>query len=382
MSWFGDRVHGWVTFGKEGSAAVAELESNLQAGAQEQAGPSLILLVNDAAGIAAFQMHSFRDAEEARTFIEYWFPNCQEGGIIAFWGLTQEPASAATANGRRLEPVVLIRDERRSGVVYMFSFGEMEAARGFLRDEVAKGLLLDSVMLYLASTVSIETDARGRLRLNPETAPNLVELETAAVVQPVAIAPSTVEAVQQPALQQSETEIPEPATEADAPIPVVEPEVQTPEPAMVVEPAVAEEQEQVLAAVRAPVEASGKVEWPAEETPWIAPEVAETVSMTNWLDVGEKKVQPAKRAKNRNGAAKERRGPGPAAKRTEVPGVYQKLFGASSAEEPTPETRAEDSDVAETKFDIHTEVSKVLELKRWEEHNRPFEGFDSPPGRF
>lgn len=34
------------------------------------------------------------------------------------------------------------------------------------------------------------------------------------------------------------------------------------------------------------------------------------------------------------------------------------------------------------KYDIAHEVARLLENRRWEKREEPFQGFDSPPGRF
>ncbi len=39
-------------------------------------------------------------------------------------------------------------------------------------------------------------------------------------------------------------------------------------------------------------------------------------------------------------------------------------------------------DDSETKPEAAFDISRVLKVKRWEVHEGPFEGFNSPPGRF
>ena len=160
---------GWLarlSFGKGGTAlAEAERED-----AESMAsGPPLMVLVNDASGRASFKTHVFDDAESATEWVRYWFPKEAADGVTAFWALTAQPEGGIEA----AEAVAMIRDTSRDGVVYLFSFVDMNSAQTFLRDEVTRGTKLDAMLLYWAVQVKRETDRWGKLILTPSTPPGV-----------------------------------------------------------------------------------------------------------------------------------------------------------------------------------------------------------------
>jgi len=160
---------GWLarlSFGKGGTAlAEAERED-----AESMAsGPPLMVLVNDASGRASFKTHVFDDAESATEWVRYWFPKEAADGMTAFWALTAQPEGGIDA----AEAVAMIRDTSRDGVVYLFSFVDMNSAQTFLRDEVTRGTKLDAMLLYWAVQVKRETDRWGKLILTPSTPPGV-----------------------------------------------------------------------------------------------------------------------------------------------------------------------------------------------------------------
>ena len=57
-----------------------------------------------------------------------------EDGLTAFWAMTEQPSIDSGA-----EPLVMISDVSRDGVVYLFSFVDIESAQTFLRDEEERG---------------------------------------------------------------------------------------------------------------------------------------------------------------------------------------------------------------------------------------------------
>jgi hypothetical protein len=176
MSWI-DRL---ASFRKGGSAVAEAIREDPINGAAKDS-PPLICLVNDASGRASFKTHVFADADSATDFVQYWFPNQSEGGMIAFWAMTYEPLDPSL--DAPAEPLVMIRDLRRDGVVYLFSFSDAESAQAFLRDEVQHGTDLGSMMLYWAVSVRMAADPWGKMRLTPSLPPGTlqnVELDASA----------------------------------------------------------------------------------------------------------------------------------------------------------------------------------------------------------
>jgi hypothetical protein len=157
---------GWLklSFGK-GGTAVAERET-AESAPEAPSGPPIIVLVNDAAGRAAFKEYVFYDVEAATDWVSYWFPHQTEDGMIAFWAMPEEPESDAA------EPLVIIRDTARQGVVYMFSFANLAAAEGFIGEEADHGTDPESMVLYWAVPVKREFDHLGKIRLTPSTPPS------------------------------------------------------------------------------------------------------------------------------------------------------------------------------------------------------------------
>jgi hypothetical protein len=168
MSWI-DRL---APFRKGGSAVAEAIREDPVNGAAKDT-PPLICLVNDASGRASFKTHFFADAESATDFVQYWFPNQSEGGMIAFWAMTYEPLDPSLDTPA--EPLVMIRDLRRDGVVYLFSFSDADSAQAFLRDEVQHGTDLGSMMLYWAVPVRMAADPWGKMTLTPALPPGTLE---------------------------------------------------------------------------------------------------------------------------------------------------------------------------------------------------------------
>ena len=65
----------------------------------------------------------------------------------------------------------MVRDLRRDGVVYLFSFTDIESAHAFLRDEVQHGTDLASMILYWAVPVRMAADSAGQMSLTPSAPP-------------------------------------------------------------------------------------------------------------------------------------------------------------------------------------------------------------------
>jgi hypothetical protein len=162
---------GWLklSFGK-GGTAVAERETAVSE-PQVPSGPPIIVLVNDASGRASFKEYVFHDIEAATDWVGYWFPHQNEDGMIAFWAMPEQPESSLA------EPLVLIRDDAREGVVYMFSFANLTAADEFIAQEADHGTDPDSIVLHWAVPVKREFDQFGKIFLTPSTPPTSSDFE-------------------------------------------------------------------------------------------------------------------------------------------------------------------------------------------------------------
>jgi hypothetical protein len=63
----------------------------------------------------------------------------------------------------------------RDGVVYLFSFSDIDSAQAFLREEVEHGTDLASMMLYWAVPVRMEADPWGKMMLTPSLPPGTIQ---------------------------------------------------------------------------------------------------------------------------------------------------------------------------------------------------------------
>jgi hypothetical protein len=176
MSWLEGRLPKWGPFGG-GSTAVLDREEAPEPALPDNSSPQLMILVNDASGMACFKTHTFPDAQSATEFILYWFRHDTDG-FSAFWAMTEEPRSGVdTVSGAIAEPLVMIKDAHRVDVVYSFSFVDIESAQAFARDEVGNGTDLGQITLYWAVPVRLATDARGETMLTPSVPPGAVSEE-------------------------------------------------------------------------------------------------------------------------------------------------------------------------------------------------------------
>jgi hypothetical protein len=149
--------------------------------------PPLMVLTSDAAGPSVRRLHHFPDAEAAAAHIQFWFPVSERSSVIAFWALTEEPATAEAAgenNGEvesacamadsappiEVEAVVLIRHQNQ-GSVYPFSFVDMETANRFIRQEAKRGLDLRSVLVFWGAFVRIDSAPNGEVTITPAAPP-------------------------------------------------------------------------------------------------------------------------------------------------------------------------------------------------------------------
>ena len=168
---------GWLarlSFGRGGTALAEAEREEAQSKPRTSSGPQLMVLVNDASGRASFKTHVFDDAESATEWVRYWFPIEAQDGITAFWAMTELPEGGTDSGA---EPLVMVRDTSRDGVVYLFSFVDIDSAQAFLRDEVERGTNPDAMLLYWAVQVKREIDRWGKLTLTPSTPPGVAAFE-------------------------------------------------------------------------------------------------------------------------------------------------------------------------------------------------------------
>lgn len=140
--------------------------------------PHLFMLTPDAAGIAAYQISQYATAQEAEAYLDEHLRGEIREGTIVFWGLTWLPAPSD--DGDMVEPVVLIRDIRRQGQVYTFSFADVGSAYDFIRHEMKAGLDLGQVSIYWALQARIMVDFWGRATIVPPNPPRRARMQIVA----------------------------------------------------------------------------------------------------------------------------------------------------------------------------------------------------------
>jgi hypothetical protein len=136
--------------------------------------PPLVLLTSDTAGLAALTARRFDDVVEAAEYIGRWNHRTSGGTVYPFWALPGKPGTdPRSPSDERGEPIVLIKDEEREGVVYPFSFSDMMTALMFVRQEITSGLQFDRIFVYWAVPVKVTVDGAGRTVLNPGAPPQI-----------------------------------------------------------------------------------------------------------------------------------------------------------------------------------------------------------------
>ena len=131
---------------------------------------NLMMLMPDASGIATYQQHTFIAASDAEAYLVSILRGDVQEGTIMFWALTWRPSD----NGHRdveAEPVVLIRDPSRPGVVYTFSFVDLDSAYDFVRHEMKAGLDLNQTAIFWAVPAEATANHWGEITVSPSKAP-------------------------------------------------------------------------------------------------------------------------------------------------------------------------------------------------------------------
>lgn len=352
MGGFGLRLLGRRLFNRESRSERGEIAQELpphQRTSPHRSTP-LILLVPDATALHLFRLYAFDSAEAAKESVRTWFLPEAELGIIGFWALHEEPGSVTD---RPWEVVVLIRDLREPGLVYPFSFVEMEAAHQFLRQEASQGLDLGLALLYNAVPVLIGFDDFGDVYVVPPYPPAPAKREIKVALR------FAVEAT--------------PDAEIEGAIPPAPPEeVEAPE------------------AWTTPAEAEGdeplQQELRGENTP------AEPITEPSRIEIALHDRRTEEPAEDRPDDARASAPPAvdvPPQRDSEPPGrerIAEEVPTKAEEAEGAPkdgedrEKRADPEDLERP--DIAEVVAKVLRVKRWESREGPFQGFGSPPGKF
>ncbi len=349
--------------------------------------PPLLMLLPDAVGIASYGCLTFPDAEAATSFMDDRFRGQIEDGMIAFWAFTRDP------NFRRgraaAEPLLIVRDAGRPGVVYPFSFANTQLAYDFIRKEMEHGLQLWQVALYWAVTVNVSVDSWGQSSVSPSVSPSVPPAGATATATP-----SRAGAGAAPADLERHLPLME-AWESGRPHPIGGPTrvVRRQEP-----PARG-------AGANGTPETNGiggrqlHPEAPRPEAPRLTedvtpiaprnghhpPEVGEPAA-----DAEEAVTRAIEEALQIVRGERKRRHPRPELPEDEASaGVGQTEFsghpraaGGAGRDDP-PDVPAPDDDLDESALhEMIDEMERFRRHQRWEDQRGPFKGFGSPPGKF
>jgi hypothetical protein len=334
MRWLRDRIPGWRRNQRPEEPAAEQPVPEQpvpEQPVQKPAAPGferprLVLLVHDAAGPASYQLHSFEDEAEAAAFVQFWFPGDIDHGVIAFWASHKEPEVGA--GERAVEVVVLVRDETRPKTVCPFSFADMDLAQSWVARESDRGLNADQLLMYWAVPARISRDHWGRVHLWPS--------------EPPALRPQ--------------------GRLATPTKPVFEPNPRS---------------------RRSQARASENEEAPFEERLALPDEL-----------LAPKEVEETAQAMDTPAEAS---APDDAAQAGEVPATFEEMAADLLPETPAETSAAADAPPVDEEpaafeeaepesddeaFEPCEEIDDLLRRRRWEQHEGPFRGFGSPPGKF
>jgi hypothetical protein len=392
MAWLG-------TLRKKTSRDEVEEEEEVQEAQPQPSGPSLVLLIPNVAGVGAFRLVAFPDAQSAAEYIDSSVLPQVRSGLTAFWALHREPPPK-TPQGSG-EALVLIRSAAGSDVVYVVSFVDLESAESFARFEVKRGLDIGLVMIYWAALITVHEGADG-ISLTPAEPPTCAAFQPEATqvaqgitpVQPDAEKPTASLALVEEAQEGSPVEVLEETGRAlsvgaeaagNGDTPVIE-EVTEPEATQAgaseagesfaeagVVPAAGEEKEDALDAGEV-LAAATKILVGDEELVGEGAPAGEAVGEA----VSEKESFGLPAAVERVAEAAGNGAEAPAM--TEEQAAEQETGRQAAAKahgqgQPPGEEQLEEDEIAKA-------VQRLLKYRRWEKKDTPFRGFDSPPGRF
>jgi hypothetical protein len=396
-----------------GATAVIEAEPAPAAPQNKTAG-RLVILVSDAAGFASFKTHTFFDAQEAAVFIKTWYGKRidKDNGIIAFWAMAEcpdfkpEPGSDAS-----VEAIVIIRDAIIDNLVYPFSFVSLNEAHSFMRFELERGANPELLQVYWAVPVQMGITAEGEVRIYPEEPPGALPPQHPANARPVihmidwtesSSAGDPLEAIFRKTRKDGmESEVAGVVSQAAEIANVVDDEFQaaglrdnTAEVQPVAVPGVTGEPAADILPDPEPTATEESTGALAHDTEESATELTADIATTetsvpgdlgveaDHIDVEdadadiaeEPELEPAVPVAEAVEAVAVARPDRPQAPAPAEP-VHTRMPGFEF-----PAARASVSDGP--RFDAKEELQKVLRVRRWDEREGPFSGFNSPPGRF
>lgn len=441
MAWLTSLLKKPETIDDERTPSAQDVPNADENGAQPPpaaGGPRLAVLAPDIAGISSFRLRFFADAASAAAAIEQLPPEMRRG-THAFWALHDEPVTPP--DGHR-EAFVIIRANHTSDVVYAVSFVDMESARSFARFEAKRGLDISHLIILWAAFATVREELDG-VSVLPAAAPatraqhartsahrSTVEFEAAETVRQYerreeptisngAAAPEAPEdeakLAEAEAERHAETawraEAEEATRRAEAEEAARRAEAE--EAARIATQAQDELREARAAAdaARAQAEAEATRRREAERRLEEQRQAAEAAARSSAL--AEARTQPLTEdppppieaaAETRSYAGDEETPTGNAPADGDEPPARGTIFAHAPATE-TAETEedTEPVDIPEylrradgsgdpaddlpkvpklEEFDIAYEVARLLENRRWEKREGPFQGFDSPPGKF
>lgn len=330
---------------------------------REAEGPPLLVLVPDISGISSFRLHRFTDAAAGAAFIhERVRPEVRQG-IHAFWALPGRPNTASEHPGSPAgEALVLIRTRENSGVVYVVSFVDIESAQSFARFEARRGLHPQLIMIYWAVIVNIRQELEG-VSIFPSRPPALTPSREA--VEPVAV--DLEEAPRQQEISMAEAEAEATAAAYLHQMAGGDLLVEESAPDAATAPAEEPAAEEVLNSLAgAPI-----VEEAGEQAPEAGGIATAEEPAPSWqLDA------PAQTyAGDEEQADRHLEVFSPVEGEPYMVDDAAAFMPASQNSVAGPEIRSGD-------FNIEAEVERFLRQRRSERREGPFQGFNSPPGRF
>jgi len=422
MAWLTSLLKRPATSDDELTSSAQDLPGADENGAQPPptaGGPQLAILAPDIAGISSFRLSFFADSATATAEIEQFPPEVRRG-THAFWALHDEPV--LPPDGHR-EALVLIRANQTSGVVYAVSFVDMESAWSFARFEAKRGLDISHLIILWAAFATIREELDG-VSVLPAAAPatraqhartvpsvSTVEVEATETVREYerceehtindsATAPEAPTAPDEAKLAEAEAErraeadrraeAEEAARQAEA-----DRHAEAEEAARMARQAQEELREARAAAdaARALAEAETTRRQEAERRLDEQQQAAEAAARSRALTDIESRSESA--------TAESETLTDNALDDVEQPAARGTIFAHTAATETEEDTetidipehlrRADgsgdtDDDLPKApeldKFDIAYEVARLLENRRWDKREEPFQGFDSPPGKF
>ena len=421
MAWLTSLLKRPATSDDERESSAQDLPGTDDNGAQPPAagGPQLAILAPDIAGISSFGLRFFADVATATAEIEQLSPEVRRG-THAFWALHDEPI--LPPDGHR-EALVLIRANLTSGVVYAVSFIDMESAWSFARFEAKRGLDISHLIILWAAFVTVREELDG-VSVLPAVAPatraqhartspsvSTVELEATETVREY-------ERREEPTISDSATAPEAPAAPDEAKLAEAEAErraeagrrAEAEEAARRAEADRRAEAEDAARLARQAQEELREARAAADAARALAEaETTRRLEAERRLEEQQQAAEAA--ARSRALADMESRGES-ALNRSETliddalddgdePAARGTIFAHAAATETEEDTETVDipahlrradgsGDPADDlpkspeldEFDIAYEVARLLENRRWDKREEPFQGFDSPPGKF